>query len=163
MRFHDVWQGNAIAQERGGIARSHRAATLPAGTPDQPLESVADVLSLLEKTANAVRRGELEPRLANCLAYISTVALNGLSQCAPSGTASVVQFLVVPPSGIAPCPSCQEGKDFGRNQLHRLRWYWNAGFLGDSEGRSCSLILHTQGVYTSAMGLRKGRTLTSRA
>ncbi len=96
---------------RGGIARSHRAATLPAGTPDHPLTSVSDVLSLLEETANAVRRGELEPRLANCLAYISTVALNGLAQIPAPGTASIVQFVCVEPGGTATCPSCQEGKN----------------------------------------------------
>jgi hypothetical protein len=111
--FHDpsLTRERLRARKRGGIARSHRAATLPAGTPDHPLTSVTDVLSLLEQTANAVRRGELEPRVANCLAYISTVALNGLSQCAPLAAASVVQFLVVPPSGIATCPSCQAGKN----------------------------------------------------
>ena len=49
------------ALKRGGIARIHRAATLPANTPDHPLGSVADVLSLLEQTGNAVRRGELNP------------------------------------------------------------------------------------------------------
>jgi hypothetical protein len=111
--FHDpsLARERLRARKRGGIARSHRAATLPADTPDHPLTSVPEVLSLLQQTANAVRRGELEPRLANCLAYISTVALNGLSQCAPSSQASVVQFLVVPPSGIAPCPSCENGKN----------------------------------------------------
>jgi hypothetical protein len=111
--FHDpmLARERLRARKRGGIARSHRAATLPAGTPDHPLASVTDVLSLLEQTANAVRRGELEPRLATCLAYISTVALNGLSQIPAPGAANIVQFVCVEPAGVATCPSCLEGKN----------------------------------------------------
>jgi hypothetical protein len=111
--FHapDLARERLRARKRGGIARSHRAVTLPADTPDQPLTSVSDVLHLLEQAANAVRRGELEPRLANCLAYISTVALNGLAQTPAPGAVSIVQFVCVPPSGVATCPSCQEGKN----------------------------------------------------
>lgn len=46
----------ALLQRR---VKSHRAATLPAGTPDHPFTSVADVLSLLELASvdgSAVRR-----------------------------------------------------------------------------------------------------------
>ena len=71
---------------------------------------MADVLSLLEEAANEVRTGGLEPKLANCVGYLCSVALNGLAQV-PSTKSSVVQFLVVPPSGIAECPSCQKGKN----------------------------------------------------
>jgi hypothetical protein len=89
--------------------------TLPAGTPDHPLTSVADVLSLLEQTANAVRRGELEPRLANCLAYISTVALNALSQIPAPESQVSVSFVVHSP---VPCPECNTvtGKECGQCQ-----------------------------------------------
>ena len=92
------------ARKRGGIARSHRAATLPADAPDHLLTSVADVLSLLEETANAVRRGELETRLANCIGYLGSIALNGLAQIpAPENRVSV-EFCVHAP---VPCPACK--------------------------------------------------------
>ena len=68
------------------------------------------MLCLLEEAANAVRLGALEPKLANCVGYLCSVALNGLAQV-PLRTSTVVQFLVVPPSGIAECPSCQSGKN----------------------------------------------------
>jgi hypothetical protein len=115
--FHDpsLARERLRARKRGGIARSHRAVTLPSGTPDHPLTSVADVLSLLEQTANAVRRGELEPRLANCLAYISTVALNGLGQIPAPGSPVSVSFVVHSP---VPCPECKTatGKECGQCQ-----------------------------------------------
>ena len=96
-----------------GILKLHhyQNLTLPADAPRLPLASIADILGLLESTANDVRRGQLETRLANCVGYLCSVALNGLAQSDPSVTSSVVQFLVVPPSGIAPCPSCQSGKN----------------------------------------------------
>src|SRR5438128_2518386 len=98
------------ARKRGGISRTSRRATLSADAPHRALGTVADVLSLLEEAANEVRTGGLEPKLANCVGYLCSVALNGLAQV-PSTKSSVVQFLVVPPSGIAECPSCQKGKN----------------------------------------------------
>src|SRR5437870_7780375 len=110
--FHDpsLTRERHRARKRGGIARTSRRATLSADAPHRALGTVADVLGLLEATANEVRRGQLETRLANCVGYLCSVALNGLAQV-PSRTSSVVQFLVVPPSGIAECPSCQKGKN----------------------------------------------------
>jgi len=78
--------------------------TLPADAPMQPLTSVPDVLSLLETTANEVRRGQLETRLANCVGYLCSVALNGLAQ-RPNPDAPVsVSFIVQAP---IPCPVCK--------------------------------------------------------
>ena len=79
--FHDpsVSRERHLARKRGGIARSSHKLVLPDAT-NQPLSSVPDVLSLLEATANEVRRGQLETRLANCVGYLCSVALNGLAQ-----------------------------------------------------------------------------------
>jgi hypothetical protein len=57
-------------QQRGGVSRSRRAAVLPADTPDAPLSTLADVAAFLGATANQVRRGELDPRVGNCLAVL---------------------------------------------------------------------------------------------
>ena len=115
--FHDpsLARERHKARTRGGIARTSRRATLPADAPQRPLGSVADVLCLLEEAANAVRLGALEPKLANSVGYLCSVALNGLAQV-PSSKSSVVQFLVVPPSGTAECPSCQSGKNADDSQ-----------------------------------------------
>ena len=99
------------ARKRGGIARSHRAVTLPPDVPIKPLACVTDVLNLLEATAHEVRSGQLETRLANSVGYLCSVALNALSQIPVPGAASIVQFLVVPPTGVATCPSCDNGKN----------------------------------------------------
>src|SRR5947209_11859549 len=101
------------ARKRGGIARTSRRATLSADAPHRALGTVADVLSLLEEAANEVRTGGLEPKLANCVGYLCSVALNGLAQV-PSRTSSVVQFLVVPPSGTCGLPILPEWKECRR-------------------------------------------------
>jgi hypothetical protein len=86
----------------GGVARCHRA--LPPSTPDHPLTSVADILSLLEEAANAVRLGALEPRQANRVGYLCSVALNGLSQILAPKSRVSVSFIVHSP---VPCPACK--------------------------------------------------------
>jgi len=99
----------------GGISRSHRAATLPADALLRPLTSVAEVLVLLEEAANAVRLGGLEQRLANCVGYLWSIALNGLAQIpAPESPVSVC-FVVHEP---VPCPECKTatGRECGRCQ-----------------------------------------------
>jgi hypothetical protein len=100
--FHDpvVSRERHLARKRGGIARSGHKLTLPDAV-SQPLATVPDVLSLLETTANEVRRGQLETRLANCVGYLCSVALNGLAQMPSPDAAVAVSFIVQAPM---PCP-----------------------------------------------------------
>jgi hypothetical protein len=103
--FHDpsVSRERHLARRRGGIARSSPKLALP-DAESLPLSSVTDVLSLLETTANEVRRGQLETRLANCVGYLCSVALNGLAQMPSPDTPVAVNFIVQAP---IPCPVCK--------------------------------------------------------
>jgi hypothetical protein len=103
--FHDpsVSRERHLARKRGGIARSSHKLILP-DSATQALASVPDVLSLLETTANEVRRGQLETRLANCVGYLCSVALNGLGQMPNPDAAVAVAFIVQAP---IPCPVCK--------------------------------------------------------
>ena len=92
------------ARRRGGIARTSHKLTLPPDAPRLPLASIADVLTLLEATANEVRRGQLETRLANCVGYLCSVALNGLAQIPGPHSPVSVSFVVQAPM---PCPICK--------------------------------------------------------
>ena len=92
------------ARRRGGIARTSHKLTLPPDAPRLPLASIADVLTLLEATANEVRRGQLETRLANCVGYLCSVALNGLAQIPGPDSPVSVSFVVQAPM---PCPICK--------------------------------------------------------
>jgi hypothetical protein len=53
---------------------------LPVDTPDHSLASPKDVSHLLADSINQLRRGELDPRVANAVGYLSTVLLRALEQ-----------------------------------------------------------------------------------
>jgi hypothetical protein len=80
--FHDPTAAGErrAARRRGGITRSRRAAVLPETEPDAPLNTVADVVSLLGVTINQTRRGQLDVKVANALSSLTNVLLRGISQ-----------------------------------------------------------------------------------
>ena len=53
---------------------------LPPETPDNPLRSTTDVSTLLSESINQVRRGQLDPRVANAVGYLASILLNALDQ-----------------------------------------------------------------------------------
>ena len=78
--FHDPAKTAARrdAQSRGGSA--NKMPTLPADAPDVKVEDSADVVKLLSETINQVRRGEIDPRVANAVGYLSNIVLAATSQ-----------------------------------------------------------------------------------
>ena len=65
---------------KGGKERSRKAAVLPSDTPDQPLESAEDIAELVGDTINRVRRGELDPRIANSIGCLTGYWLKAQEQ-----------------------------------------------------------------------------------
>ena len=78
--FHDPAKAAARrqAQSAGGLA--NKMATLPADAPDVKVEDGADVVKLLGATINQVRRGEIDPRVANAVGYLSNIVLAATGQ-----------------------------------------------------------------------------------
>lgn len=76
--FHDPGMASRRTEARRAGGRKNKAAALSANLPDSPLKSVANVVSLLANTVNQVRRGELDPKLANCVGYLSGILLKAL-------------------------------------------------------------------------------------
>jgi hypothetical protein len=78
--FHDPGRAEATAEgrRRGGKARSKPAAVLAADTPDVALDSVRDVVTFLAGTVNQVRRGQVDPRVGNCLGVLCGHLLKAL-------------------------------------------------------------------------------------
>lgn len=66
------------AQSRGG--RANRMATLPSDVPDVEVEDGDGVVKLLCQTINQVRRGEIDPRVANAVGYLSNIILAATGQ-----------------------------------------------------------------------------------
>src|SRR5579872_1813409 len=74
-------QTTGIGLDRaGGVHRSHTAAVLPSETPDHPLGDTNQVSVLLADSINRLRRGQLDPRVANAMGYSASVLLKALDQ-----------------------------------------------------------------------------------
>ena len=79
--FHDparALEGHR-ARRAGGITR-RPATVLPSDTQDCPLGNTKEVSALLSDSINQLRRGELDPRVANAVGYLSSVLLRSLEQ-----------------------------------------------------------------------------------
>jgi hypothetical protein len=78
--FHDP----AKAREREDAQRAGgsmgKAKVLPPDTQDVPLASTTDAVRFLGQTINQVRRGEIDPRVANTIGYLSATLLRALEQ-----------------------------------------------------------------------------------
>ncbi len=53
---------------------------LPAATPDIELRGTRQIQRLLAETINQVRRGELDPKAANCIGYLSGILMKSFEQ-----------------------------------------------------------------------------------
>jgi hypothetical protein len=81
--FHDpdLAKRRAAGRRRGGeTTRSRHAAAVLPGAPEVIFKSMADVSALLATTATQVRRGEVDCKVGNCLAYIAATAMKAIQQ-----------------------------------------------------------------------------------
>ena len=80
--FHDPTRAadGRRARRMGGINRSRTAAVLPVEAPDNPLRNTQDVSTLLAESINQVRRGQLDPRVANSVGHLASILLGALQQ-----------------------------------------------------------------------------------
>jgi hypothetical protein len=54
--------------------------TLAADAPAVRVESCQDVVRLISETINQVRRGELDPRVANAVGYLANILIKAAEQ-----------------------------------------------------------------------------------
>jgi hypothetical protein len=54
--------------------------TLEATTPDVEIEDTRDVVRLIAETINQVRRGQIDPRVANAVGYLANVLIRAVEQ-----------------------------------------------------------------------------------
>lgn len=80
--FHDPARAadGRRARKAGGIRRSHATAVLPIDTPERSLNNTKEVSVFLADSINQLRRGQIDPRVANGIGYLTTVLLRALEQ-----------------------------------------------------------------------------------
>jgi len=58
----------------------NRMKTLAADAPDVKVADCRDVVKLIGATINQVRKGELDPRVANAVGYLANVLIKAVEQ-----------------------------------------------------------------------------------
>src|SRR5579859_1271155 len=94
--FHDLERADqrTAARRAGGLAT--RGPVLPESTPDLRLQTAQDVLVLVADTINRVRTGELDPRVGNCVGYLSGIFLKAVEAGFTEERLRVLEKLVLP-------------------------------------------------------------------
>lgn len=78
--FHDPSRAadRKAAQSFGG--HGNRMKTLDPGVPDVKIQNSADTIALLSETINQVRKGLIDPRVANAVGYLANIAMRAAEQ-----------------------------------------------------------------------------------
>jgi hypothetical protein len=78
--FHDPSKAadRRAAQSLGG--QGNRIRTLSEATPDVKIQNSGDVVALICETINQVRKGTIDPRVANAVGYLANLATKALEQ-----------------------------------------------------------------------------------
>jgi hypothetical protein len=78
--FHDPDKAEERFEARRAGGRQNRMKTLPAEMPDVNVESCQDVVRLISETINQVRKGDIDPRVANAIGYLANVLIRAVDQ-----------------------------------------------------------------------------------
>jgi hypothetical protein len=78
--FHDPEKSaeREAAQRAGGLR--NKMAVLPSTVPDARLQDTQDVVTLLSETINQVRRGQLDPKVANAVGYLGGLLMKAIHE-----------------------------------------------------------------------------------
>lgn len=100
--FHDPAKAaeRRAAQSSGGS--QNRMKTLAADTPDMKVEDCRDVVRLIGETINQVRKGELDPRVANAVGYLANVLVKAVQQGDMEERIAELESLIKLPRSYAP-------------------------------------------------------------
>lgn len=78
--FHDPARAEERREAQAEGGRGNRMKTLDSSIPDIQVEDCQDVVKLISVTINQVRKGELDPRIANTIGYLANVLIKAAEQ-----------------------------------------------------------------------------------
>jgi hypothetical protein len=78
--FHDPTKAEERREAQSLGGRQNRMKTLETDAPDVKVETCQDVVKLLSETINQVRKGEIDPRVANSVGYLANVLIKAFEQ-----------------------------------------------------------------------------------
>ena len=78
--FHDPEKSAERQAARRAGGSKHKVAVLSSSAPEARLLDARDVVKLLAETINQVRRGEIDPKIANAVGYLGGLLLKALHE-----------------------------------------------------------------------------------
>ena len=78
--FHDPGRADERREANAAGGRQGKMKTLDAAAPDVKVESCQDVVRLIGETINQVRKGQIDPRVANAVGYLANVLIRAVEQ-----------------------------------------------------------------------------------
>lgn len=78
--FHDPLKEDERREAQAAGGRQNRMKTLGASAPDIAVRDCKDVVALLSETINQVRKGIIDPRIANSVGYLANQMVRVLAQ-----------------------------------------------------------------------------------
>ena len=78
--FHDPSKAAERHEAHAAGGRQNRMRTLDTAVPDVEIKDCGDVVELLKGTINQVRKGLIDPRVANSVAYLANQVVRVLEQ-----------------------------------------------------------------------------------
>jgi hypothetical protein len=78
--FHDPTKADERREAQSLGGRQNRMRTLDASAPEVKVKDCQDVVMLISDTINQVRRGQIDPRVANAVGYLANVLIRAVEQ-----------------------------------------------------------------------------------
>lgn len=78
--FHDPSKADERREAQSLGGQQNRMKTLDASAPDVEIEDCQDVVRLISETINQVRKGQIDPRVANAVGYLANVLIRAVEQ-----------------------------------------------------------------------------------
>jgi len=78
--FHDPCKAAERREAQSSGGRMNRMKTLDAETPNAKIQDCRDALALISDTINQVRKGQIDPRVANSIGYLATIAIRSFER-----------------------------------------------------------------------------------
>jgi hypothetical protein len=78
--FHDPSYAEKRRQAQAQGGRQNRMKTLEDSAPDVTVKDSGDVITLILETINQVRKGQIDPRVANCVGVLVNILIKAVEQ-----------------------------------------------------------------------------------
>ena len=78
--FHDPSNAEKRREAQAQGGRQNRMKTLESTVPDVKVEDCGDAIALISETINQVRKGQIDPRVANSVGFLANILIKAVEQ-----------------------------------------------------------------------------------